>query len=139
MVPVCGRGWCTDTHIVVGTRADSKGTVMAVGVALTLSIYYYGCWFLPQVHNSRVQCWESRQKHADTQLAGLVASKANGTGRDRKQARTGPIRCCRGPGCQYFLLWLHGLPMGMYVAVKASDRGWVKGVQVVAWGGGEDN
>lgn len=77
---MAGAGVQTHTHIVVGTRAGSKGTVMAVGVALTVSIYYYGCWFLPQVHNSRVQCWESSQKHVDTQLAGLVASKPNGTG-----------------------------------------------------------
>lgn len=30
-VPGSGSGWCIDTHIMVGTRAGSKGTVVALG------------------------------------------------------------------------------------------------------------
>lgn len=30
---------------------------------------------------------------------------------------------CGDPGCQFVILWLHTLPLGMYAAVKAGDRG----------------
>lgn len=51
------------------------------------------------------------------------------------QARSGPTTSFEVVSHQQVLLWLQGLPMGMYMAVQASDRNWAEVLKVHSWRG----
>lgn len=111
---------------------STVGILAAVG-AWAAGVHSYGCRVSPWVvkvsdgswtRGMQVQSWRG-QLQVNQQCRPETGD----------QARSGPTTNFEVIVHQKVLLWLQGLPMGMYMAVQAGDRSWAEVLKVHSWRG----